>query len=128
MDKLKEAIAEKRPELVNRKGVLFHQVNLTHVFDYPGNDITTRLKCFITTYSPDIASSDCYSFRSLQNFLNGKGLHTFLEDCKNHFQQFFTEKTPSPTHEKLCNCPKDSKRLQKTSAITLLIEIVFKYK
>ena len=41
-------------------------------------------------YSPDLAQSDYYLFRSLQNSLNGK---TFNDEAvKSHLVQFFTDK------------------------------------
>ena len=42
-------------------------------------------------YSPDIESLDFHLFRSLQNSLNGKKIHS-LEDCKRHLEQFFAQK------------------------------------
>jgi len=33
LDRLQEAIKEKRSELINRKGVVFHYDNATHIFD-----------------------------------------------------------------------------------------------
>ncbi|XP_014479919.1 PREDICTED: histone-lysine N-methyltransferase SETMAR-like [Dinoponera quadriceps] len=96
LDKLKEAIAEKRPELINRKGVLFHQDNAK-----PHICLITQKKILQLgwdvlphpIYSPDVAPSNYYLFRSLQNFLNDKAFAS-LEDCKEHLQQFFAEKTP----------------------------------
>ncbi|EZA57614.1 Histone-lysine N-methyltransferase SETMAR, partial [Ooceraea biroi] len=60
--------------LVNRKGVLFHQDNAR-----PHTSLTIRTKLLQLgwdvlphpAYSPDIAPSDYYLFRSLQNFLKG---------------------------------------------------------
>jgi len=42
-------------------------------------------------YSPDLAPSDYYLFRSLQKFLNGQTFTT-NEDVKNHLDQFFASK------------------------------------
>ena len=42
-------------------------------------------------YSPDLATSDYYLFRSLQNFLDGKTF-TSNEEVKNHLNQFFASK------------------------------------
>ncbi|CAK1598237.1 unnamed protein product [Parnassius mnemosyne] len=42
-------------------------------------------------YSPDLAPSDYYLFRSLQNFLDGK-IFTSNEEVKNLLDQFFASK------------------------------------
>ena len=42
-------------------------------------------------YSPDLAPSDYYLFRSLQNSLNGKTFNDG-ETVKSHLIQFFTNK------------------------------------
>lgn len=88
LDKLNEAIAEKRPELMNRKGVVFHHVN-AHT------SLTTREKLPELSwgmlphppYSPDLAPSDYHLFfRPLQNSLGGK---TFASGDEGHLVQFF---------------------------------------
>ena len=58
LNKLNAAVEEKRPELVNRKGVIFHHDNAIPMMLHP-------------PYSPDLAPSDYYLFRCLQNSLNG---------------------------------------------------------
>ena len=88
------AVKEKRSELVNRKGVIFHHDNAT-----PHTSSNTRQKLLrldweamlYPPYSPNLAPSDYYLFRSLQNSLNGK---TFNDDeaMKSHMVQFFAEK------------------------------------
>lgn len=73
--KLNEAITKKRPALANRKGIVFHQDNAR-----PHVAMATQQKLIELNwevldhppYSPDIAPSDYYLFRSLQNFLNEK--------------------------------------------------------
>ena len=75
LDQLKAALDEKRPELVNRKRIIFHQDNARlHV------SLMTKQKILQLgwevlihpSYSPDITPSDFHLFRSLQNSLNGK--------------------------------------------------------
>ena len=74
LDQLKAALDEKRPELVNRKRVIFHQDNARpHVSLMTmqkllqlGWEVLIHLR-----YSPDVASSDFHLFWSLQNSLNG---------------------------------------------------------
>ena len=85
------ALDEKRPELVNRKRIIFHQDNAS-----PHVSLMTRQKLLQLgwevlihpPYSPDFAPSDFHLFRSLQNSLNGKNFNS-LEDCERHLEQFF---------------------------------------
>ena len=87
LNKLNAAVKEKRPELVNRRGVIFHYDNAT-----PHTSLANRQKLLrLGRYSPNLASSDYYLFRSLQNSLNGK---TFNDDAavKSHLVQFFSDK------------------------------------
>ena len=87
-------VKEKWPELVNRKGVIFQHDNAT-----PHTSLVTRQKLLRLgwkvilhpPYSPDLAPSDYYLFRYLQNSLNGK---TFNDDeaVKSHLVQFFADK------------------------------------
>ena len=80
LTKLNAAVEKKRSELVNRKGVIFHHDNAA-----PYTSLATRKKLLRLgweallhpPYSPDLASSDYYLFRSLKNSLNGK---TFKDD------------------------------------------------
>lgn len=89
LDRLKAAIGEKRPELSNRKGVVFHQDNAR-----PHVSLQFRQKllqlCWDVLrhppYSPDLAPSNFYLFRSLQNSL-GENFNS-LEACQNHLEQF----------------------------------------
>lgn len=95
LDNLKKAIAEKRPELANRKGVVFHHDNAR-----PHTSVATcqRLHEFSwdvlphPPYSPDLAPSDYHLFRSLQNSLMGKNFAS-LECIKKHLNNFFESKT-----------------------------------
>ncbi|EZA55050.1 Histone-lysine N-methyltransferase SETMAR [Ooceraea biroi] len=85
---------EKRPELANRKDVVFHQDNAR-----PHVSLTTRQKLLEfgwdvlphPPYSPDIAPSDFHLFRSVQNSLSGKNFNSLI-DIKNHLEEFFAEK------------------------------------
>ena len=94
LDRLKAALDEKRPELVNRKRIIFHQDN-----ERPHVSLMTRQKLLQLgwevlihlPYSPDTAPSDFHLFRSLQTSLNGKNFNS-LEDCKRHLEQFFAQK------------------------------------
>ncbi|GFT80519.1 histone-lysine N-methyltransferase SETMAR [Trichonephila clavipes] len=94
LDKLNDALQQKRSELINRKGVVFHQDNArSH------SSLVTRQKLLQLEwntmphppYSPDLTPSDYYLFRSLQNFLDSKTF-TSNEEVKNHLDQFFASK------------------------------------
>jgi len=107
LDKLNAAIKEKRPELINRKGFIFHQDNAR-----PHTSLMTRQKLgqlgwevlMHPPYSPDLAPSDYHLFRSLQNSLNGK---TFGNDeaIKSHLVQFFADKGQKFYERGILNLP-----------------------
>ena len=94
LDRLQEAIKEKRPELINRKGVVFHHDNAR-----PHTSLMTRQKLrelgwevlMHPPYSPDLAPSDYHLFRSLQNSLDGKTLAD-KRAAENHLKKFFADK------------------------------------
>ena len=94
LNKLNAAVRVKRPELVNRKGVIFHNDNATR-----HTSLATRQKLLMLAwevmlhppYCPDLTLLDYYSFWCLQNSLNGK---TFNDDeaVISHLLQFFVDK------------------------------------
>jgi len=92
LDQLKIEIDKKCPELINRKGVVFHHDNAR-----PHTSLQTRQKLLefgwdvLPPYSPDIAPSDYHLFRSLQNSLNGLNFAS-LELLRNYLDSFFAEK------------------------------------
>ena len=97
LDRLKTAIAEKRPGLLNRKGVILHHDNA------PAHTAKVTLQKIRElgweviphpAYSPDIAPSDYYLFRSLEHFLSGKK-YKDMDDIKYGLLEFFGQKTPS---------------------------------
>ncbi|GFX54842.1 histone-lysine N-methyltransferase SETMAR [Trichonephila clavipes] len=87
-------IDQKRTELANRRGVLFHQDNAR-----PHKSVVTRQKLWELDwevlmhppYCPDPAPSDFHLFLSLQNFLGDKKLGS-REDFKNRSQEAFSNK------------------------------------
>lgn len=97
LERLNETLCAKRPELVNRRGVILHQDNAR-----PHTSLVTRQKILQLgwevlphpPYSPDIAPSDYHLFLSLQNSHRGKNLHS-SDDLKRHLQQFFDSKAPT---------------------------------
>lgn len=94
LDRLNEAIQRKRPELANRKGVVFHHDNAR-----PHTSLMTRNKLtelgwevlMHPPYSPDLAPSDYHLFRSLQNSLVGKKLPD-RSATESYLTKFFHDK------------------------------------
>jgi len=90
LKRLCQAIERKRPELINKKNVVFHYDNAR-----PHISLATRQKLrehswevlMHPPYSSDLVPSD-YLFQSLQNSLNCVKL-TSKEACENHLSQFF---------------------------------------
>lgn len=79
--RLKRAIEEKRPEWDNRhdKIILLHDNARPHIAQ-PVKNYLKRLKWEVLhhpPYSPDIAPSDYYLFRSMQSALSGERFHSF---------------------------------------------------
>lgn len=94
LDKLNAAIKEKRPALASRKGIVFHHDNAR-----PHTAMLTQQKLNALgwevlshpPYSPDIAPSDYYLFRSLQNYLTGKKFKSF-ESVSKAVADYFNSK------------------------------------
>ncbi|XP_035744177.1 histone-lysine N-methyltransferase SETMAR-like [Vespa mandarinia] len=94
LERLRQAIEIKRPELINNKGVIFHHDNAR-----PYTSLMTYQKLrelgwevlMHPPYSPDLAPSDYHLFRSLQNSLNSAKLAS-KEACENYLSKFFVEK------------------------------------
>ena len=92
--KLDKEIEEKRSELASRKGVIFHQENAR-----PHTSLVTRKKLLKLCQeviphppcSPDLAPSDYYLCRSLQNHLHGKAFDS-NEAVENELIQLFASK------------------------------------
>ncbi|GFX95361.1 mariner Mos1 transposase [Trichonephila clavipes] len=94
LDRLNLAIDQKRPELANRRGVVFHQGNAR-----PHTSVVTRQNLWELGWevlmhppcSSDLAQSDYYLFLALQNFLSDKKLGS-REDCENQLLDAFATK------------------------------------
>jgi [histone H3]-lysine36 N-dimethyltransferase SETMAR len=94
LDKLNDSLKQKRPELIQRTGVVFHQDNAK-----PHTSLVTRQKHLrfgwdilsYPPYPPDLAPFNYYLFRSLQKILHGKTF-TSNEEVKHHMDQFFVRK------------------------------------
>lgn len=88
------ALLEKRPYLINRKGVIFHQDNARPHISRPTIDKILSFDWEIMqhpAYSPDIAPSDYHLFRSLQNSMNGIRF-TNRADVEAHVTAFLASK------------------------------------
>ena len=75
LEKLAVALCENHHRLVNRDGVIFHHDNAKPHTAKITEEKLSELQWDVLPqppYSPDIAPSDFYLFRSLQNSLNGK--------------------------------------------------------
>ena len=94
LNNLNAAFNEKRPELVNREGVIFHQNNATRHTSLATRQKLLRLGWELLLHpphSPDLAPSDYYLFRSLQNSMNGRTFNDG-EAVTSHLVQFFADK------------------------------------
>ena len=112
LDQLKKALEEKHPELVNRKRIIFHQVNARphslmtrQKLLQLGWEVLIHLPC-----SPDIAPLDFHLFQSLQNSLNGKNF-TSLEDCQRYLNQFFAQKDKKVWEDGIMKLPEKWQKL-----------------
>ncbi|GFV49334.1 histone-lysine N-methyltransferase SETMAR [Trichonephila clavipes] len=91
---LKLAIDQKRPELANRRGIVFHQDNAR-----PHTPVVTRQKLWELgwevlmhpPYSPNLALSEYHLFLTFQNFLSDKKFGS-REDCESRLQELFANK------------------------------------
>ena len=113
LDKLKTAVEQKRPDLANRRGVVFHHDNAR-----PHVSLTTQQKLLELgwdvlphpPYSPDLAPCDYHIFQSLQNSLNGKKFNS-LVSIKNDLDKFFAEKPQKFWEDGIFKLPKRWKKV-----------------
>lgn len=96
LGRLEERMKKTRGNLLRRKTVILHQDNARP-------HVSKKTKNFIQElgwelmdhppYSPDLAPSDFYVFRSLQNYLRDAVFNS-VEECKNEFNAFLTSRDP----------------------------------
>ncbi|GBP80521.1 Mariner Mos1 transposase [Eumeta japonica] len=122
--KLEQEVMKKRPESINRKGVVFHHDNTRPRTFLAAQRILKKFGWEVSMHSPyrpNLAPSDFHLFRSLQNSLDSVRL-TSKEDCQNYLSQSIDQKSqnfysngimPSfrmhfrgrndlPSHQRLC--------------------------
>jgi len=112
LQRLQQAIERKWPELINRRGVIFHHDNAR-----PYTSVMTRQKLrqlgwevlMHPPYSPDIAPSDYHLCRSLQNSLNGVKFQK--RSVKITWSSFSIRNHRNSIAMKLWLCPKNGKIL-----------------
>ncbi|GFW97093.1 mariner Mos1 transposase [Trichonephila clavipes] len=94
LDRLKLVTDQKRPELANRRGVVFYLDNARS-----NTSVLTRQKLWELDwkvlmhppYSPDLAPNDYHLFLALRNFQSDKKLGS-RENCENRLLEFFANK------------------------------------
>ncbi|GFX00078.1 histone-lysine N-methyltransferase SETMAR [Trichonephila clavipes] len=94
LDRLKLAIDWKRPELANRRDVVFHQDNARSHMSVVTHQNLWELSSEVLIhppYSPNLAPNDYHLFLALQNFLSDKKLGS-REDWENRLLEFFVNK------------------------------------
>ncbi|XP_076057162.1 histone-lysine N-methyltransferase SETMAR-like [Oratosquilla oratoria] len=96
LKRVQQALRQKEPALVNRKGVLFLHDNarpdVTRVVRDTIQQLGWETLCH-PPYLPDLAPSDYHLFHSLDNHIRGKSF-TNEADLRQALTDFFTSKTP----------------------------------
>lgn len=114
LDRVYAKLSQLYPALVNRKGVLLQQDNAR-----PHTSRQTKEKFKNLDgigllphppYSPDLAPSDFYLFRSMAYFLKGKKFATFEKKSKQRCRNSSIAILKSGTSRGSCNWRKDGKQ------------------
>ncbi|GFW09020.1 histone-lysine N-methyltransferase SETMAR [Trichonephila clavipes] len=113
LDKLNAVIKQKRPAVASRKGIVFHHDNAR-----PHTAMVTHQKLNALgwevlghpPHSPDIAPSDYYLFRSMQNYLTGKN-SSLLKLFLRQLLAILTPRTRTSTKQEFAGYLKDGNRL-----------------
>lgn len=95
LSRLAAVLKLKRPALVNRERIIFHQDNAKPHTAKKTIQKLHELKWELMShppYSPDCAPSDYYLFRSLSTFLSGKSFSE-MDVMKSELERFFAEKS-----------------------------------
>ena len=123
LTRLQEAIQKKRPELVNRKGVVFHHGNARPHTSLITHQKLTELGWEVLMHPPhslELAPSDYHLFRSLQNFLNGKKLAN-KRAAENHVAKFFATKLQKFYTDRIMKLPEKWQNVKDNNGTYALI-------
>jgi len=93
LDRLRDVVQQKHPELVNRKSVIFYHDNARSHTPLRTREKLLEISWGVLlhpSYSPDLAPSNYHLFRSLQNSLDEKNFPN-LDAIKIHLERFFVE-------------------------------------
>ncbi|CAK9817859.1 Mariner Mos1 transposase [Anthophora plagiata] len=121
-NQLKASIAERRAELSNRRGVVFHHDNARpHV----ALDLRQKLLQFDwnilphPSYSSDLAPSGYYLFLSLKNSLRDEQFQS-VNEIKTHLEEYFASKSQEVWKEGIMRLPERWKKMieQNSSCLT----------
>ncbi|GFW57136.1 mariner Mos1 transposase [Trichonephila clavipes] len=115
LDKLNAAIKQKRPALASRKGIVFHHDNARPHTAMVAQQKLNALGWEVLghpSYSPDIAPSDYYLFRSLQNYLTGKN-SSILKVFLRQLLAILTPRTRTSTKQEFTGYLKDGNKCTK---------------
>jgi histone-lysine N-methyltransferase SETMAR len=96
LERLQQKLSDKRPALINRKGVILQHDNARPHAARITQEKIKELGWEVLPhppYSPDIAPSDYHLFRSLEHSLAGKKFQN-VDEVKNHLESFFSSKKP----------------------------------
>ena len=124
LERVNQALINKHPALVNRKGVILQHDNARPHSAKKTQDKINELGWEVLPhppYSPDVAPSDYHLFRSLQHFLSGEKFQN-VEEVKNGLSNFLIKSHLRSTDLELQICPLDGKRLLIRRVIIVLIK------
>lgn len=94
LNRLNNQLLVKRPGLVNRKGVILQHDNARPHAARLTQEKIRQLNWEVLphpSYSPDIAPSDFYLFRSMEHFLKNKNFKN-ADDVQTHLEAYFSSK------------------------------------
>ena len=121
LERVQQALRQKEPALVNRKGILFLHDNARPHVARVVRDTIQQLgweTLYHPPYSPDLAATDYHLFHSLDNPLRGKSFTNETDLCQ-ALTNFFASKTRHSTARVLNSWRLVGRRCWMPMAITL---------